>query len=66
MWTGGVAHVAEYLLCKYEALSSDSSPTKKKGRKKEGRKGGKEGRKEGKEGGKGKKEGKKKTRLRKD
>jgi hypothetical protein len=29
-WTGGVAQVVEYLLCTYKALSSNSSPTKKK------------------------------------
>jgi hypothetical protein len=32
-WIGGMAQVVEYLLCKYEALSSNSSPTKKKKKK---------------------------------
>jgi hypothetical protein len=29
-WTGGVAHAVECLLCESEALSSNSSSTKKK------------------------------------
>jgi hypothetical protein len=29
-WTGGVAQTIECLLCKYEALNSNPSPTKKK------------------------------------
>jgi hypothetical protein len=29
-WTGSVAHVVEYLLCKCEALNSNPSPPKKK------------------------------------
>jgi hypothetical protein len=29
-WTGGVAQVVECLVCKYEVLSSNPSPTKKK------------------------------------
>jgi hypothetical protein len=32
-WTGGVAQAAEYLLCKCEALSSNSSPNKTKQKK---------------------------------
>jgi hypothetical protein len=28
-WTGGVAKDIEHLLCKHEALSSNSNPTKK-------------------------------------
>jgi hypothetical protein len=29
-WTGGVAQLEEHLLCKLEALSSNSTPTHKK------------------------------------
>jgi hypothetical protein len=29
-WTGSVAHTVEHLICKYKALSSNPSPTKKK------------------------------------
>jgi hypothetical protein len=29
-WTGDVAQVVEYLLCKHEALSANPIPTKKK------------------------------------
>jgi hypothetical protein len=29
-WTGGVVQVVEHLLCKHEALSSNSSPQNKK------------------------------------
>jgi hypothetical protein len=29
-WTGGVAHMVEHLLCKYEALSLNPSPLRKK------------------------------------
>jgi hypothetical protein len=35
-WTGGASQDVEYLLCKYEALSSNSSPTRKKKKKKRG------------------------------
>jgi hypothetical protein len=45
-WTGGVAQAVELLLYQCEALSSNSSPTRKGGReegREEGREGGKEG-----------------------
>jgi hypothetical protein len=29
-WTGGMTQAAECILCKWEALSSNSNPTKKK------------------------------------
>jgi hypothetical protein len=41
-WTGSVAQVVEYLLCKHEALSLNPSREKKK---KEGRKEGRKGKK---------------------
>jgi hypothetical protein len=33
-WTGGVVQAVECLLCKCEALGSNTSPTKKKNKKK--------------------------------
>jgi hypothetical protein len=35
IWTGGVAEVVEYLLCKCEALSSNLKPTKERERERE-------------------------------
>jgi hypothetical protein len=29
-WTGGMTQMVEHLLCKYEALTSNPSPTKKR------------------------------------